>query len=409
MKKPTHKWAFRPSFRANAFGWKGSRLASQRLKEALTEIRAVARVDPLTAADGAITLMEKIWPALAHVDSSSGTLGNAVNKTVHELVDIVVAAPADEKLRERWLERMWTAVEDDGVDYLCEVSERWGELCASPERASQAANAFLPGVKLSWRERGGYFRGSPACLGCLLIAERFDELLALIDTAPYLSWSYRRFGVRALAAMGRSDEAIEYAQRSLGLNDSPVAIARACEEILLEAGRSDEAYDRFALAANRAGPHLATCRALIKKYPHKEPRAILDALIASTPEDEGRWFATAKTLGFLDLAAELANRGPVDIGTLLRAARDFQESNPRFALHAAVAALRWMAAGRFYEIKARDVWDARRFALEAAEATGQSDSILALLDELTASTATDAFVRQQLEAPYGLRRPVPRP
>ena len=36
-------------------------------------------------------LMEKIWPALAHVDSSSGALGNAVNKTVQELVDIVVA------------------------------------------------------------------------------------------------------------------------------------------------------------------------------------------------------------------------------------------------------------------------------------------------------------------------------
>ena len=92
MKKPTYTWAFRPRFRANAFGWKASKLASQRLKEALTEIKAVARVDPLIAADGAIVLMEKIWPALAHVDSSSDALGNAVNKTVHELVDIVVAA-----------------------------------------------------------------------------------------------------------------------------------------------------------------------------------------------------------------------------------------------------------------------------------------------------------------------------
>ena len=408
MKKPTHKWAFRPRFRANAFGWKASKLASQRLKEALTEIKAVARVDPLIAADGAIVLMEKIWPALAHVDSSSGALGNAVNKTVHELVDIVVAAPADEKLRERWLEQMWTAVEEDGVDYLWEVSERWGELCGSPERASQAADEFLPLVRLSWQERGGYFRGTPACLGCLLVAERFDELLALVDTAPYLSWSFRRFGVRALAAMGRTDEAIEYAQASHGLNNSPVAIARACEEILLETGRSDEAYDRFALEANRAETHLATCRALIKKYPHKEPRAILNDLIASTPDDAGRWFATAKTLGFLDLAAELAERSPVDIGTLLRAAREFQESNPRFALQAAVSALRWMAAGRFYELRAGDVWDARRFALETAEVTGQSTTVQAFLDELTTSANTDAFVRQQLEAPYGVRRPAPR-
>ena len=408
MKKPTQKWAFRSRFRANTYGWKASKLASQRLKEALTEIKAVARGDPLIAADGAIVLMEKIWPALAHVDSSSGALGNAVNKTVHELVNIVVSAPADKQLRERWLERLWTAVEEDGVDYLWEASERWGDLCGSPERASQAADEFLPLVRLSWQEHGGYFRGTPACLGCLLTAERFNELLALIDTAPYLSWSHRRFGVRALAAMGRADEAIEYAQSSLGLNDSPVAIARVCEEILLETGRSDEAYDRFALEANRAGTHLATCRALIEKYPHKEPRAILDDLIASTPDDEGRWFATAKTLGFLDLAAELAERSPVDIGTLLRAARDFQESNPRFALQAAVAALRWMAAGRFYELRAGDVWDARRYALETAEVTGQSETIQAFLDQLTASTNTDTFVRQQLEAPYCVRRPTQR-
>jgi len=408
MKKPTHQWAFRPYFRANAFGWKGSKLASQRLKEALTEIKAAARVDPLIAADGAIVLMEKIWPALAHVDSSSGALGNAVNKTVHELVDIVVAAPAEEKLRERWLERMWTAVEEDGVDYLWEVSERWGELCGAPKRASRAADDLLPLVRVSWQERGGYFRGTPACLDCLLIAGRHEELLTLIDTAPYLSWSYRRFGVRALAAMGRTDEAIDYAQSSLGLNDRPVAVARACEEILLRAGRPDEAYDRFALEANRAGTHLATCRALIRKYPGKPPRVILDDLIASTPDDAGRWFATAKTLGFLELAVELAERSPVNIATLLRAARDFEDSSPRFALRAAVAALRWMAAGRFYELRAGDVSDARRFVLKTAEATGQSETIQGLLDELTTSADTDTFVRQQLEAPHGVRRPAPR-
>jgi len=405
MKKPTHKWAFGPRFRTNAFGWKASKLASQRLKEALTEIKAVARVDPLIAADGAIMLMEKIWPALAHVDSSSGALGNAVSKTVHELIDVVVAAPADETLRERWLERMWMAVEEDGVDYLWEVSERWGELCGTPERASVAADAFLPLLRLSWQEHGGYFRGTSACLGCLLVAERYEELLALIETAPYLSWRYRRFGVQALAAMGRTDEAIDYAQSSLGLNDSPMAVARACEEILLKADRTDEAYDRFALEANRAGTHLATCRALIKKYPNRERRTLLDDLIASTPDDEGRWFATAKTLGFLDLAAQLADRSPVDIGTLLRAARDFQESNPHFALHAAVAALRWMAAGRFYELRAGDVWDARRYALETAEATGQSETVQTFLNELTNSPNTDSFVLQQLKAPYGVRRP----
>ena len=122
------------------------------------------------------------------------------------------------------------------------------------------------------------------------------------------------------------------------------------------------------------------CRALIKRYQDKAPRAILDDLIASTPEDAGLWFATAKTLGFLDLAAELAERSPVDIGTLLRAARDHQASNPLFALQAAVAALRWMAAGRFYELRAGDVWEARRFALDCAQAIGQTETIRTWLE-----------------------------
>ncbi len=405
MKTSTHKWAFRPRFRANAFGWKASKLASQRLKEAITEIKAVARKEPLIAAEGAILLMEKLWPALAHVDSSSGALGRVVNKTVHGLIDIVVTAPVDQGQRERWLERLWMAVEEDGVDYLWEVSARWGELCGTPERASEAADEFLPMLRLSWQEHGGYFRGTPACFGCLLTAERYEELLALIDTAPYLSWSHRRFGVLALAATDRTDEAIDYAGASLGLNDSPAAIARTCEEILLAAGRPDEAYDRFALKANQAGTHLATCRAIIKKYPGREPRAILDDLIASAPDDEGRWFATAKTLGFLNLAAELAGRSPVDIGTLLRAARDHLESNPGFALDASAAALRWMAAGRFYEIQAGDVWQVQDFALKAAEATGQLEPTRKLIDSLAESSKTDAFVRTQLREPYGVRRP----
>ncbi|MFY9975129.1 MAG: hypothetical protein WAK53_12785 [Chromatiaceae bacterium] len=137
--------------------------------------------------------------------------------------------------------------------------------------------------------------------------------------------------MRALAAQGRIDEAIRYAEQSLGLNDGSSDMARACEEILLAAGRGEEAYRRFACAANRAGSHLATFRAIKKKYPDKAPRAILDDLIAQTPGEEGKWFATAKTLRLLDLAQDLARRSPVDIGTLLPAARDHPDGDPAFA------------------------------------------------------------------------------
>jgi hypothetical protein len=57
------KWQFKTKFRARAYGWRGSRLAISRLKEAASEIKAAAKSDPVAAGDGAVSLMERIWPA----------------------------------------------------------------------------------------------------------------------------------------------------------------------------------------------------------------------------------------------------------------------------------------------------------------------------------------------------------
>src|ERR1035438_9813686 len=73
-----YTWTFKARLRARAFGWRGSHLACQRLKEAVTEIKKVARKDPVTAGHGVVSLMEKIWPAFQDVDTSSGALGSAV-------------------------------------------------------------------------------------------------------------------------------------------------------------------------------------------------------------------------------------------------------------------------------------------------------------------------------------------
>src|SRR2546425_8098927 len=62
---------------------------------------------------------------------------------------------------------------------------------------------------------------------------------------------------------------------------------------------------------------------------------ILGDLIASTPGEEGKWFATAKTLKQYDPALALARRSPVDPKTLVRAARDHLKSQPAFALDVA--------------------------------------------------------------------------
>ena len=81
-----HIWTFRPRLRSRAFAWKGSHLACQRLKEAVTEIKKVARVDPVTAGDRIVSLMERIWPAFQDIDTSSGALGGAVNWAQDELL-----------------------------------------------------------------------------------------------------------------------------------------------------------------------------------------------------------------------------------------------------------------------------------------------------------------------------------
>lgn len=113
----TTAWAFRAKFRARAFGWKGSKLAIERLKQALTEIKVVGRHDPLRAADGAVLLIERISAAFEQIDSSSGALGTAVNKLIAELVAIIAAAPAPEALRRHWLDRLFEALQSDQVPY----------------------------------------------------------------------------------------------------------------------------------------------------------------------------------------------------------------------------------------------------------------------------------------------------
>jgi hypothetical protein len=72
-----HPWAFRARFRRTAFGWKGTKLAIERIHEALAESRAVARHDSASAAEGSVLFLEKLSPALNQIDSSSGARGNA--------------------------------------------------------------------------------------------------------------------------------------------------------------------------------------------------------------------------------------------------------------------------------------------------------------------------------------------
>src|SRR5689334_513212 len=84
------KWLFPSRLRARALGWGSSKLACQRIQEAVAEIQAVARHDPVRAAEGAILLIARLWPALEHVDSSSGAPGQTTDRAVHTLIDLII-------------------------------------------------------------------------------------------------------------------------------------------------------------------------------------------------------------------------------------------------------------------------------------------------------------------------------
>ncbi len=373
-----HSWQFTSRFRRRSFGWR-SATPVQRVREAVKEIKQVARKEPVVAAEGAVILLEKLSPALEQVDSSSGAIGSAVNKAIESLVPIIAKACVESDKRQRWLERLWQALQDDDIPYIELLGEHWGELCAGPEIASYWADEFLPTLELAWNraEPGySYFQGTSACLASLYSAGRYDELLALINRSPYNWWHYRQWGVQALVALGKPAEAIVYAEDSRGRNEPDGQISSCCEAILLSIGQHDEAYSRFGLEANNKTTYLTTFRALVRKYPDKAVETILADLVASTPGDEGRWFAAAKDAGLYDIALELARSSPTDPRTLARAARDFVEEQPLFACNVGLAGLHWISVGHGYEITGKDVLDAYTHVMKAASVAGTDIDVI---------------------------------
>jgi hypothetical protein len=149
--------------------------------------------------------------------------------------------------------------------------------------------------------------------------------------------------------------------------------------------------------------YLARSRAVAKRYPTKDQSQILADLIATTPGEEGKWFATAKELRLYELALELANQTPCDPKTLTRAARDYLDTEPAFALGSAMAALRWLSEGWGYEVTSADVLEAYDRAMEAASRLNNIDDVTGQIRQLVESneSASMLFVRQSLQRRMG--------
>jgi hypothetical protein len=67
----------------------------------VAEIKKAARKDKVLGAEGGVIFLERVSGALAHVDSSSGAIGTAVNRAIETLVPIVAQAPASDNLRDK--------------------------------------------------------------------------------------------------------------------------------------------------------------------------------------------------------------------------------------------------------------------------------------------------------------------
>jgi hypothetical protein len=405
MAKPERKkWGFASRFRRNSFGWR-SQPAIARVKQAVSEIRKVARRDPILAAEGAVLFLGKLSPALEQVDSSSGAIGTAVNNAIRDLVPIIANSPIDEKTRDGWLERLWEAHAADDIPYIELLADYWGELCASKRLASTWADRLVGITRMALspdKNLRGHFHGTPACLSALFSAGRYAEVVDILADESF--WPYKRWAVRALITTGKKAEAIRLAESCRGPWASDHDIDSLCEEALLASGLVDEAYRRYGLTANRAGTYLAWFRAVGRKYPDKMANEILSDLVAITPGDEGKWFAAAKSAGLYDEAIRLALRTPCDPRTLTRAARDFTEKNPAFAIESGLAALYWLVQGHGYEITGADVWTAYANTLMAAEKNGTADLTRERVRQLVETEASESgFVTRILGAELGLR------
>ncbi len=386
------KWEFRSKFRTNAYGWRGSSLAISSLKHAVAEIRAVAKLNPVLASDGIVTLAERIWPAFQGIDTSSGALGSAIYRTLNDLIPLLIAAPADQVTRGKWLARLYEAVQNDGVEYLSPLEERWGKIAQYRDLMDDYANRLIGLIRQAWStdHEFAHINGLSICLSCLLERGRYDELQELLAIHRRKFWPWHKYGAEALVRQGMWEAARAFAEDARSKTNPgfyEASIDRFCEALLINHGRRDEAYRSYGLGAANGTTNLAIYRSLIRTYPERDPRQVLLDLI-ETRGDKGKWFAAAKDAGFFDIAIACAAAHGADPSTLVRAARDFQSKEPKFAATVALLALSSLLNGGGYDPRPSEASDALSYLLSASREIGAAGWALVELEKLAAQRCT---------------------
>lgn len=356
-------WAFRRRLRPNAFGWRNT-AAIAAVKDAIRELRAVARKEPARAAAGAVELLERIPAACAHTDDSSGALQRQICAVIDLLEQWFGRAGLPDDEHEALLERLWQSWLEDDMSWLDELSDRWGPFCVSPERASRWADRVAagrsevedPGDHLETWKRSGRFE--LPYLSLLHAAGRHEEVIRRVT--PESWWLSRRWAIRSLRALGRRAEALRLI-RVDAAGARPQEAERMAEEILLDSGLREQAWADHALAAAEDVNRVLWLKRLLERYPERTPTEVLERLVAATPTREGRWFAAARQAGLLDEALALARVSPAEPATLQTAVFRHADSEPAFAFEAGLLAIRGLANGDAFDpekIEFEDLCDA---------------------------------------------------
>ena len=348
------------------------------LHRAVGELRRASRLHPLRAGEGVVLLCELLPAAIEGVEDPVGTVAAAVGRSIDALAPVVAAAGWSATERDAWLERLWAALLADEAGHLRRLAEHWGALCVTPARSRAWATRLLPAAR-----EGVATAASVACLASQVAAGERAAALELLASRTIAVWPERQFGVRALAASEGVAAALSYAAASNPLGHRHAQdIARVCEAVLLAAGQREAAYREYAVAAHWRQNCRQTFDALLRAYPEVGPSQLLEDLIAASPGQEGRWFATACALRFHGLAAEIAGRSPCDPRTLIRAGLQQLEGDPGFAGEVSLAALRWLCGGHGVEISGDDVYAAHDLARAAALRTGTQGALRATVAAL---------------------------
>lgn len=336
----------------------------------LAEVRGEARTvvgnaDPVAALETAVRVIE----GLAHLPPSEIpdlAVEHELRRMAADMADHLAARGRELELP---AERVWRAIREDRLTLLDPVASRWGDLLADPARASSFADAHLAEVGAAWsasRKVGSHAAAAVPVLSALLTADRPVDVVELLKRAPELHWPERRFGVDAFLRMGARSDALRFAAPSLDEPAHRAAAARACEEILLDAGLAEEAYRRYALVPDPTLRPVDQVRAIAGRHPSHPPQEILVDLIESTGVDGDDWFSAAFDLGAHDLARELATSPGRDPARVMAAARDALADAPGLATDLALAAIRRLAADDARGTTARAIVEAHELALSAA-------------------------------------------